>query len=198
MQTQVFKELYPHTRCIIDCSEIFIERPCSFTARAQSYSNYKKHNTIKFLIGITPSGAISYLSKCWGGRATDKCITMHSGFLRLLDPGDVILADRGFDIADDIAIHSATLVIPSFTRGKKQLSLQDVECSQRVAKVRIHIERVIGLLKNKYTILQNTLQISLLKRKYDTDYAFVDKVLTVCAALVNLSPSVVPNYNQNV
>lgn len=31
---QVFKELYPRCRCIIDCSEIFIERPTSFKARA--------------------------------------------------------------------------------------------------------------------------------------------------------------------
>ena len=188
---QVFKDLYPRTRCIIDCSEIFIERPCSYQARAQTYSNYKKHNTVKFLIGITPCGAISYISKCWGGRATDKCITMNSDFLRLLEYGDIVLADRGFDIADDIAVHGATLIIPSFTRGKKQLSLQEVECSKKIAKVRIHVERVIGLLKNKYTILQGTLPVTFLKRKHDTDTAFIDKVLVVCSALVNLAPSVV-------
>ena len=76
---QDFKDLYSLTHCIIDCSEIFIERPYSYQARAQTYSNYKKHNTVKFLIGISPCGviSISYLSKCWGGRATDKCITMH-------------------------------------------------------------------------------------------------------------------------
>ena len=91
-----------------------------------------------------------------GGRATDKFITMHSGLLNLLEHGDTVLADRGFDIGDDIALHGATLQIPSFTRGKKQLSVQEVECSQRISKVRIHIERVIGLLKNKYTILQGT------------------------------------------
>ena len=43
---------------------------------------------------------------------------MNSDFLRLLEYGDVVLADRGFDIADDIAVHGATLIIPSFTRGK--------------------------------------------------------------------------------
>ena len=190
---QVFKDLYPRTRCIIDCSEIFIERPYSYQARAQTYSNYKKHNTVKFLIGISPCGAISYLSKCWGGRATDKCITMNSDFLRLLEYGDVELADRGFDIADDIAVHGATLIIPSFTRGKKQLSLQEVECSQKIAKVWIHVERVIGLPKNKYTIVQGTLPVTFLKRKHDTDTAFIHKVLIVCSAFVNLSPTVVPH-----
>lgn len=143
---QIFKDLYPRTWCIIDCSEIFIERPCAYQARAQTYSNYKKHNTVKFLIDITPCGAISFLSKWWGGRATDRCITQNSGFLRL-DHGDVILADRRFDISDDLAIYGARLEIPAFTRGKKQLSLQEVEYSKRLSKVRIHVERVIGLLK---------------------------------------------------
>ena len=43
---------------IIDCSEIFIERPRNLTARAQTWSNYKHNNTDKFLIGITPSGVV--------------------------------------------------------------------------------------------------------------------------------------------
>ena len=190
---QVFKDLYPRSRCIIDCSEVFIERPCAYDARAQSYSNYERHNTIKFLIAVGPHGAITFLSKCWGGRATDKCITEQSGFLRLLDPGDVILVDRGFDIADDLRIYGARLELPSFTRGKKQLSLEEVEHSKRLSKVRIHVERVIGLLKNKYTILQSILPTCLVKHKHDKDYSNVDKILTICTALVNLSPSVVPN-----
>ena len=87
--------------------------------------------TVKFCLhGITPCGAISYLSKCWGGRATDKFITMNSGFLGLLEHGDVVLADRGFDIREDAAIHDGNLEIPSFTRGKKQLSMDEVEYSQ--------------------------------------------------------------------
>ena len=128
----------------------------------------KQHNTVKFLIDITPCGAISFLSKYWGGRATDKCITMNSGFLKLFDFGDVVLADRGFDIGDDIALHGARLEIPAFTRGKKQLSMQKVEYSRRISEVRNHVEHVIGLLKNKYTILQSTLPILLLKHKDDT------------------------------
>ena len=86
---------------------------------------------------------------------------MSSGFLRLLEHGDVVLADRGFDIHENVAIHRAKLEIPSFTGWNKQLSLDEVEYSQRLSKVRIHIERVIGLLKNKYTILQWTLPVSL-------------------------------------
>ena len=188
----LFKDLYPQTRCIIDCSEIFIERPYGYVARAQTYSNYKKHNTVKFLIAVTPYGAISFLSKLWGGRASDRCITMNSGLLDLLESGDVVLADRGFTISDDLALHGAKLEIPAFTTGKKQLSLKEVEESKRLSKVRIHVERVVGLLKNKYTILQGKLPILVLAHKDDSEYAFIDKILTVCAALTNLCPSIVP------
>ena len=38
----VFKVKYPRLACIIDCFEIFIERPQKLNARAKCYSNYKK------------------------------------------------------------------------------------------------------------------------------------------------------------
>ena len=103
-------------RCIIDCSDIFIEGLSSFQPRAKTYSNYKKHNTVKFVIGITPSGAISFSSKCWGGRATDKCITQN------IEYKAVILADRGFAISDDLGLYCARLEIAAFTQGKKWVS----------------------------------------------------------------------------
>lgn len=41
---------------IIDCFEIFIERPSNLKARAQTWSQYKHNNTVKYLIGIAPQG----------------------------------------------------------------------------------------------------------------------------------------------
>ena len=63
---------FPHTRVIIDCTEVFSQRPSGLHARKQLFSNYKHHTTSKFLVGIAPSGAINYVSNMWGGRASDK------------------------------------------------------------------------------------------------------------------------------
>ena len=77
-----------------------MQRPASLKARAQTFSNYKKHNTVKFLIGITPQGSVAFISKGWGGRASDVHITENCGVLQKLLPGDIVLADRGFTVQE--------------------------------------------------------------------------------------------------
>lgn len=52
---------------------------------------------------------------------SDKYIVEKSGYLRHILPGHVIITDRGFDVADTIALRQATLNIPAFTRGCDQL-----------------------------------------------------------------------------
>ena len=66
---------------------------------------------------------------------------------KLLHGGEV-LADRGFLVSEEMAALGVTLRMPSFTRGKKQLSSKDVEFSKNLAHVRIHVERVVGRIKN--------------------------------------------------
>ena len=79
-----------HNKCriIIDFTENFIERPKSLINQASTWSDYKHHNTVKFLVGITSSGFISFLSDCYSGRSSDKFITGDSGFYDLLECDD--------------------------------------------------------------------------------------------------------------
>ena len=187
-----FRRYCPRAAVIIDCFEIFVDRPVNPLARAQSFSQYKSHNTVKFLIGITPQGTVCFISEPWGGRVSDKRLTDESGLLDNLVPGDVILADRGFDIQESVGLFCATIRIPAFTRGKKQLSAIEVEQTRRIANVRIHVERVIGLLRNKYAILSACQPIDYLSVPDATCESTVGKMVTVCCALVNLCDSVVP------
>lgn len=186
-----FKDKYPRCVSIIDCFEIFIERPSSLDSRASTYSNYKSHNTAKYLISITPQGFINFISLGWGGRTSDRHITENCGYLNQLRPGDMILADRGFNIADVVALSQATLHIPSFTKGKPQLSADEVEQTRGIASVRIHVERVIGMLRRKYSFLSGTVPISMLQLDTTTNVTSLDKIVKVSAALCNLCEVIV-------
>jgi len=85
----------------------FSDRPSILSALASTWSNYKHRNTAKVLLGIAPQGIVSFVSECWGGRVSDKYLTEHCRTLRKLSPGDVVLADRGFDIAKSVAMVQA-------------------------------------------------------------------------------------------
>ena len=95
----------------MDTTDIFIDMPANPSAQQLTFSHYKNHNTLKALIGITPSGAISFISDLYGGNISDKKLTQMSGLLNLLEPGDAIMADRGFTI-DEILPHEVTLNVP--------------------------------------------------------------------------------------
>lgn len=177
---------------IIDCFEIYIERPSNLYARASTWSSYKHKNTAKVLIGISPQGVVTYVSETWGGRVSDKHLTENCGILQNLLPGDIVLADRGFDIADSVGMTQARLHIPAFTKGKSQLSALEVEETRKIANVRIHVERVISNVRQKYSILQSTIPIHFLQKRTNEDIPLLDRMVRICCALNNVCDSVIP------
>ena len=50
-----FKERFPKTRVVIDCTELLTESPHSLAQRSMMWSQYKIHMTWKALFGITPN-----------------------------------------------------------------------------------------------------------------------------------------------
>ena len=171
------------TRVVVDCFELFTELPISLAARAKLWSNYKSHSTVKFLIGISPAGAVTFISQAWGGRATDKAITLESELMDLLEPYDVVLADRGFLVRDEMAALNVKVVTPHFTKGKKQMTQREVQESRRISRVRIHVERVIGRLRRNFRILGGVLPLNLVPQ--------VDNIVVSCCGLLNMHKGVV-------
>ena len=172
-----FRRWYSKVRCIIDCTEIFIETPSSLDIQAQCYSDYKHHTTIKVLVAINPNGLITYVSDCYGGRASDKHIVMDCGFLDHLEPYDEVMADRGFKIREALMTRMASLSIPPSARTGMQMSSEDVSATSRIANVRIYVEQAIGRLK-WFRILKNEMPMLLLPN--------CDDIVVTCCALCNL------------
>ena len=88
---------------------------------------------MKYLIGITPQGSVSFISKGWGGRVSDVHLTENSGLLQHLLPGDIVLADRPFTIQDSVGLLCSKVKHPPFTRGKPQLSKLEVDSSRQLS-----------------------------------------------------------------
>ena len=173
------KKGYSKCRIIIDCAEVFIERPKSLEMQYATWSEYKHHNTIKFLVGISPSGFITFLSDCYGGRKTDKFITQDSGFYGNLERDETVMADRGFTIQEELLHHHCHLVIPPGKRAKSQMTESECLKTKTVANLRIHVERAINRIKT-FRILKGVLPISMLQH--------TDDIVRSCAAICNLKP----------
>ena len=75
---EIFKKDYPNTRIIIDATELVIERPSSLSHQSATFSNYKNKNTVKVLVGITPSGVISFVSQTYEGSISDRKLVVES------------------------------------------------------------------------------------------------------------------------
>ena len=129
-----FRDQYP-----LDATEIYVEQPRLPELQQMTFSNYKNDNTYKTLIGISPFGAITFVSKFFPGSISDKELT----HLDLLEPGDTVMADKDFDIEEYLIPLGVKLNIPPFLRGKVQFDHGEVVVTRRVASLRTHVERAM-------------------------------------------------------
>ena len=90
-----------------------------------------------------------------------------------------VIADRGFDIEDDLVLLGVHLNIPPFLRGKPQLSQEELISTRRIASLRIHVERAMVRIKN-FHIFDRSIPTPL------TD--ITDRIFFVCCVLSNFQP----------
>lgn len=177
---QKFRKKYPKCRVIIDCTEIFTETPQSLCNKTLMYSHYKTHMTYKALLGISPSGIITFVSDLWGGSISDKQITRNSGLLDLCERGDAIMADKGFVISDLTTPKGIHLIVPPFKY--KRFNRREIEETRRIANLRIDVERAMERVKN-FRILQGTMPITMASQ--------ASKIWKICVGLSNLQPPLI-------
>ena len=151
---------FKNIRCTIDCTEFFVQMPRDFKRQGNLYSSYKHRHTLKCLVAVAPNGAIVYVSDLYEGSISDRAIVEKSGFLNHINHGDLILADRGFLIEDLLNARQARLNIPPFLGKREKFTAQEELETRRIAKARIHVERVIERIK-KFKLLNGTIPLSL-------------------------------------
>lgn len=175
-----FKKRYPNCRVIIDCTEFYTQNPQSLANKTLMYSHYKSHMTWKALLGISPAGVITFVSDMWTGSISDKQLTLRCGILDLCEPGDAIMADKGFQISDLTAPRGLHLIVPPMKFEK--FNRRQVEETRRIANLRIDVERAMERVKN-FRILQGVMPINMSHQGSD--------ILKICVGLSNLLPPLV-------
>lgn len=84
-------------------------------------------------------------------------------------------------MSKELAVLGIQVRMPSFTKGKEQLSQAETERSRQMSRLRIHVERIIGRVK-KYSLLRTVLPITSMKA--------IHSAVTIIVALCNLQPRV--------
>ena len=137
-------EKHPTARIIINGTEVFVERATSMKTQWQTWSNYKHQNNWKALDGISPNGIVTFVSSLWTRQVSDKELTKCLGFFEKLEPGDNIMAERGFGIAYNL-LSEVILNIPLFKGARDQLNPGETNETARISAVIImHVEHTIG------------------------------------------------------
>ena len=63
----------PNTVGIIDGTDIFIQRPSNLATQKSSYSDYKSHTTVKYLVAIDPfTGVFTFVSPGFSRNSSDR------------------------------------------------------------------------------------------------------------------------------
>ena len=137
--------------------EIFTETPKNLKLQSATWSDHKHHNTLRFLVCVVPNYAITFVSKAYTGRISDKAITLKSEFLGIISRYSSIMAGKGFNIANDRAARCIHFIVLPGKRGAIQATPSDVNKTSSIAKMRILVQQVIRPSKT-FRILQQKCQ----------------------------------------
>ncbi|KAJ8914720.1 hypothetical protein NQ315_017430 [Exocentrus adspersus] len=163
---------------VTDCIKIPVQKPKCRCCRIKTYSHYKGRNTLKFMTGVAPSGIITFVSQCYGGRASDKAICEQSGLINKLEAHiDSIMVDKGFLIDEICENNFIKIIRPSFLRKKKQFTAEEAQFNKNISRARVHVERANQRIR-LFTIFNGPFPWSLVQ--------YMDEIFTVACAVVNL------------
>ena len=93
------------------------------------------------------------------------------------------MAGKGFNSSNLLVSKESRLIFPPFLRDKNRFSKKNCKTTSNVAKASIHVERAIARVKD-FRIFNGAFPITLKDQ--------LDDIFTICCALTNLGPALVP------
>ena len=117
----------------------------------------------------------------------NKQVTQDGGILGKCEPGDSIMADKGFNIDKLCQERSLLLNIPPFLGKDAQLSAGEMVDTKRIASLRVHVERAVERV-NIFHILDHITS---------PWYGMASTLVFVCANLRNFQPCLVRDNEYN-
>jgi len=170
---------------LLDATEVWTQKSSMTTAHAVNYSDYKGHDTIKFLAGCDPIGCTfdkSLAKYGYPGSLGDSIGTAKMGILDCIPFGMRVEVDKGF-LIDNLC---AKLGIgcsrpPKKLKGQTQMSAEDTALTQKIGNTRIVIEQVNGGAKMQGRYFNGVIPI--------TQLALAPLLLRVCFLMQNFRPS---------
>ncbi|XP_067312749.1 uncharacterized protein [Pseudorasbora parva] len=164
---------YPDTQVVIDCTELRCQTPSSLLLQSEVFSTYKSHCTFKGLIGMAPHGTITFVSSLYAGSVSDKELFKQSGIVSLLKPGMAIMVDKGFLVDDCV---SCKVYRAAYLSKREQMSADEVRETQSIARLRVHVERLIRRVK-QHKLFDTVIPLSIT--------GSINQLYTVACLLVN-------------
>lgn len=132
---------------------------------------------------MAPSGLITYISKAFGGRASDKQIVLKTKILDMIQPNEAVMVDKGFLLEKECLQRKIQFIQPPFfSSKKKQFSRSEATDTASIAAARVHVERAIQRLK-LFKILKGPIPHHLIPH--------IDSIMITIAAIVNLSSPII-------
>ena len=116
------------------------------------------------------------MSALYTGSMSDKEITKLCGILDLLEPEDSVMADKGFLVEELLKDKKCSLNIPPFLRGQSQFSKAEIQQTEEIASLRIHVERFIRRVKENH-IFDSEIPLTLM--------GSINQIWTVAVLLAN-------------
>jgi hypothetical protein len=182
-----------HARCFGCCdgTEIFCQQSANNNVASATHSDYKGHNTIKFLVYCDPIGCI------WGdcvpdgnpGKISDVVATEDTEILRKCCPfGSTTKTDKGF-LVDNQAAEVGVINDRPTKRQKhqKQQSEAEVGNTQNKGNTRIVVENVNGSVKVQIRYLLGLARI--------LQFGTISKVVRIGYLLQNFKRGMIQNNN---